>query len=69
MGPNSENRKSANRKKFQVSKSKISHIATFAEDPLTLEFLKSANLRICDLRNLFADRPSLLIYECIAVAK
>jgi hypothetical protein len=44
---------SANRKKYMVH---ISQIATFAN----LKKIKSANLQICDLRNLFADRPPLI---------
>jgi hypothetical protein len=32
---------------------------TFMEGPQSNKLFKSANLRICDLRNLFADHPSL----------
>ncbi len=33
---------------------------TFAESPQSDKLFKSANLRICDSRNLFADRPPLV---------
>jgi hypothetical protein len=32
---------------------------TFMEGPQSNKLFKSANLRICDLRTLFADRPPL----------
>jgi hypothetical protein len=39
-------------------------IATLAEAPRKyIKFCKSANLRICTLRNLFVDRPHFLFYK------
>jgi hypothetical protein len=40
-------------------------IATFAEGPQIYKRIKSANFRICDLRNLFADRPPLGAQESV----
>jgi hypothetical protein len=50
------------KKNLQIAKICSPHIAnpqtaTFAEDPQIYK-KKSVNLRICDLRNLFADRPN-----------
>jgi hypothetical protein len=50
----SENLKYVNRKQILGQLVANPQPATFAEDPLTLEFIKSVNLRICDLRNLIA---------------
>ncbi len=39
-------------------------IATLAKSPLIKDIFQSANLRICDLRNLFLDRPPLAFSVC-----
>jgi hypothetical protein len=44
---------------YMVRKSQIRPIASFAKGTQIFKKFKSANLRICGLRNLFADRPSL----------
>ncbi len=48
--------KSANHKKLGPQKANPQRV-TFAEGP---QILKSTNLRICDMRNLFTDPPTLI---------
>jgi hypothetical protein len=43
-------------RKSQIRKSQFRNCGSFAN----IKIFKSANLRICDLRNLFADHPSLV---------
>jgi hypothetical protein len=53
-------RKSANHKKYCVRKTanpKLPHLRKIRKYN---KFFKSENLRICDLRNLFAERPPVL---------
>jgi hypothetical protein len=52
--------KSTNRKKRMGPQMANPQRVTFAEGPQIL-VIKSANFRICDLRNLLADRPALII--------
>ncbi len=56
------NRKSANSKKIYGPQIANLKIVTFAEGPQITKIL-SAYLRICDLRNLFEDRPPLMIIQ------
>jgi hypothetical protein len=65
----SSNLKSANRKNIWSTNCKFAncHICGSSEN---YYLIKSANLQICDLRNLFADRPPLigvLLMVCFGV--
>ncbi len=46
---------------LQILGSQISKSATFAEFAQSNKLFRSATLLICNLRNLFADRPSLTL--------
>ena len=53
--------KSANRKKDCVRKSQIHKASHLRKVRKSNKLFKSANLRICDFRNLYADRPAFPI--------
>jgi len=54
-----ESFKSVNHKKDWVHKSQIRKVPHLRKVRKSNKLLKSPNLRICDLRNLFANRPPL----------
>jgi hypothetical protein len=57
--------KSANHKKDSARKSQIHKVPHLRNVRKSNKLFKSAHLRICDLRNLFADRPPLVFFYWI----
>jgi hypothetical protein len=56
---------SANHKKDWVRNSQISKVAHLRKIRKSKKIFKFANLQICVLRNLFADRPLLNFSSCV----
>ncbi len=56
------NFKLAKQQKFKISKSQKRQVRKSQKRKVSNKLFKSANLKICNLRNLFADRPPLDIY-------
>jgi hypothetical protein len=57
--------KSANQKKDWVRKSQIRKVSYLRKFRKSSKLFKSANLRLCDLRNLLADRHPLKMRQVL----